>query len=395
MSFLLTLCDICLAAAVVGCAFTLVEFACVLRFALEPIPHSAEQPAVTILKPLHGAEPDLAARLAALCEQNYAGPAQLIFGAQNDGAQNDGAQNGAELAAAIVREIKAAFPDKAIELVVDARNQGSNRKVSNLINMLPHARHDALVLSDSDIVVGSDYLRNVTALLQPRHVGAVTCLYYGIGKGLWPRLSALAINTNFLPHAITAASLGLMQHCCGATIVLRRSMLDRIGGFTAFADALADDYAIGAAVQSVGYDVVTAPFLVGHHCSEDSLRSLVLQQIRGARTIRSIEPIGYAGTIITHPWPLALLGMLSGSASAALVAAAALACRVALCRCVERRFKLARQNYWLVPLQDLVAFAVYVVSFLGATVHWRGSDYRVTADGALASISPEQDPSMS
>ena len=285
---------------------------------------------MTVLKPLHGCEPDLSARLARFCEQDYAGPVQVVFGAHNDDAP----------AIAVAQEIKAKFPDSAIELAVDTRSRGSNRKVSNLINMLSSGRYDTLVLSDSDIVVAPDYLRGVTALLAPPRVGAVTCLYYGIGEGLWQRLSALAINSHFLPQAITGASLGPAKHCCGATIALRRSMLDRIGGFAAFADVLADDYAIGAAVRSVGYDIVTAPFLVGHRCFEDSLRQLVLHQMRVARTIRSIEPIGYAGTIITHPWPLALLGMLSGSSTAALVAAAALASRLALCRCVERRFGL-------------------------------------------------------
>jgi ceramide glucosyltransferase len=223
----------------------------------------------------------------------------------------------------------------------------------------------------------------VTLLAQP-NAGAVTCLYHGIsGDNAWSRLAALAINTQFLPQAITAAGAALGQHCCGATIALRRTMLDRIGGLGVFADMLADDYAIGVAIRAAGYDVVTAPFLVGHRCFEASLRDLFLHQIRVARTIRSIEPIGYAGTIITHPWPLALLGMLSGGATAALVAAAALVSRVALCRCVERRFGLPRQSYWLIPVHDLIAFAVYVASFFGATVQWQGAEYRVAADGTL------------
>jgi ceramide glucosyltransferase len=370
----MALCQICLAGALVGCLFTLAECVFVIRFSGEPIGRSAPQPPVTMLKPLHGAEPGLSARLAQFCEQDYNGPVQLIFGAQNDGAPD----------AAIAREIKAAFPDEAIEIAVDARSHGRNRKVANLINMLSHARCDTVVVSDSDIVVGPDYLRGVTALLAPPNVGVVTCLYHGIGDdGLWPRLSALAINTHFLPQAITAASLGLADHCCGATIALRRSLLDRIGGFGAYADILADDYAIGLAVRSAGYDIVTAPFLVGHRCFEASLRQHVLHQLRVARTIRSIEPIGYAGTIITHSWPLALMGLPSGGGIAILVAAAAVASRVMLCQCVERRFGLPRQNYWLVPLQDVIAFGVYVASFFGATVHWRGSDYRVAEDGTL------------
>ncbi len=374
ISLIRSLGDGCLLGAFVGCVFMLVAASCVLGFPEQETAAPATLPPVTVLKPLHGVEPDLPARLAAFCRQEYNAPVQVLCGAQDH----------ASPAVAAVRGLKADFPDAAIELAIDPRSHGVNRKVSNLINLMPRVRHDTLVLSDSDIVVGPDYLRALTALLGSPRVGAVTCLYHGIGgEGIWARLSALAINSHFLPQAITAVSLSLAKPCCGATIALRRSTLDRIGGFPALADVLADDHAIGIAVRSAGYDVVTAPFLVGHRCFESSLRQLVLHQLRVARTIRSIDPIGYAGTIVTHPWPLALLAMLSGSASAALVAIVVLLARVTLCRCVERRFGLPRQNYWLIPLHDVIAFAVYVASFFGATVHWRGADYRVAADGTL------------
>lgn len=373
-SFVVSLCDICLAAAFVGCILMLFEAAFVLSFREEKPVHGAMQPAITILKPLHGAEPDLAARLAAFCRQDYEGTVQVLCGAQDSAAPS----------VAAVRAARREHPDASIELHVDPRQHGCNHKVSNLINMLPRVRHDTIALSDSDIVVGPDYLRGIAALLARPRVGAVTCLYHGIGsEGLWARLSALAINTHFLPQAITGLALKVTKPCFGATIAFERSMLERIGGFGRFTDELADDYAIGAAVRSAGYEVATAPFLVGHRCFEHSLRQLVLHQIRVARTIKKIDPIGYAGTILTHPWPLALLGMLSGSTAAALLVVAALASRLTLCRCVERRFGLPRENYWLIPLQDIIAFAVYVVSFFGATVHWRGADYRVAADGTL------------
>jgi ceramide glucosyltransferase len=271
-----------------------------------------------------------------------------------------------------------------IEVAVEPRSRGTNRKVSNLINMLPRARHDTLVLSDSDIAVEPDYLRSLTSLLAAPRVGAVTCLYHGIdGEGLWARFSALAINAQFLPHAIVAVSLGLAKPCFGATIALRRSVLERIGGFTALADVLADDHAVGVAVRSAGYEVVTAPFLVGHHCFEESFRQLFRHQMRVARTIKSIDPVAYAGTIVTHPWPFALLALLGGDPAAIMVAIAVLVARVTLCRCVEWRFGLPRQNYWLIPLHDLIAFTVYATSFFGATVHWRGADYRVAPNGSL------------
>jgi ceramide glucosyltransferase len=373
-SFVVSLGDVCLAIAFVGCIFMLFESGFVLGFREQKSTAGGSQPAITILKPLHTAEPGLEARLDALCRQDYDGPVQILCGARDPGAP----------AVSLVRAMQRRRPDERIELHVDSRQHGRNGKVSNLINMLPRIRHDTIVLSDSDIVVEPGYLRGIAALLARPRVGAVTCLYHGIGgKGLWARLSALAINTNFLPQAITGLALKVTKPCFGATIAMPRSTLDRIGGFAPFADDLADDYAIGLAVRSTGYDVVTAPFLVGHRCFEGSLRQLMRHQIRVARTIKSIDPIGYTGTIITHPLPLALLGMLSGSTAAALLVIAALASRVTLCRCVERRFGLSRENYWLIPLQDIIAFTVYVLSFFGATVHWRGADYRVTADGTL------------
>jgi ceramide glucosyltransferase len=374
VSFAHSLGDICLVIAIVGCVFTLVACACVLSFPGEDVQDAAVQPPVTVLKPLHHAEPGLPARLAAFGRQDYGASVQILCGASDQSSPT----------VAVAQAMQADLPHQRIELIVDPRNHGGNRKVSNLINMMPRARYDTLVLSDSDIVVGPGYLRALTALLASPRVGAVTCLYYGIGgTGLWTRLSALAINSQFLPQAVTAVSLGLAKPCFGATIALRRPTLDRIGGFSALANVLADDHAIGVAVRLAGYEVVTAPFLVGHRCFDGSLRQLLRRQVRVARTIKSIDPVAYAGTFITHPWPFALLAMLSGRPAAIMVAVAVLLSRLALCRCVEWRFDLPSQNYWLIPLHDVIAFGVYVTSFFGVTVHWQGADYRVTADGTL------------
>jgi ceramide glucosyltransferase len=366
--------DAFLALAIIGCLFTVLACFCVVGFPNPKLNSISAPPAVTVLKPLHGFEPGIAGLIAALCRQNYPAPVQIVCGTQRPDSP----------AVAAIRAITADFPDLEIDVAVEPRSRGTNRKVSNLINMLPRARHDTLVLSDSDIAVEPDYLRSLTSLLAAPRVGAVTCLYHGIdGEGLWARFSALAINAQFLPHAIVAVSLGLAKPCFGATIALRRSVLERIGGFTALADVLADDHAVGVAVRSAGYEVVTAPFLVGHHCFEESFRQLFRHQMRVARTIKSIDPVAYAGTIVTHPWPFALLALLGGDPAAIMVAIAVLVARVTLCRCVEWRFGLPRQNYWLIPLHDLIAFTVYATSFFGATVHWRGADYRVAPNGSL------------
>ena len=316
--------DAFLALAIIGCLFTVLACFCVVSFPNPKLNRTSEPPAVTVLKPLHGFEPGIAGLIAALCWQNYPAPMQIVCGTQRPDSP----------AVSAIRAVAADFPDLEIEVAVEPRSRGTNRKVSNLINMLPRARHDTLVLSDSDIAVEPDYLRSLTSLLAAPRVGAVTCLYHGIGgEGLWARFSALAINAQFLPHAIVAVSLGLAKPCFGATIALRRSVLDRIGGFTALADVLADDHAIGVAVRSAGYEVVTAPFLVGHHCFEESFRQLFRHQMRVARTIKSIDPFAYAGTIVTHPWPFALLALLGGDPAAIMVAIAVLVARVTLCRC--------------------------------------------------------------
>ena len=363
---------ICLAGAVVGCAFTLAEIYFVLRFPRRGACGVATPPSMTVLKPLHGSEPGLRDRLRRLCTQRYDGAVQIVCGAHGDMS-----------VAAEISALKEEFPDCDIALVADPRSHGSNGKISNLVNMLPHARYDTIVVSDSDIEVDEDYLSALAALLEQPRVGAVTCLYYGTGETWWQRLSALAITARYLPQIILSIGLGVSQHCCGATIALRRPVLEEIGGFAAFADELADDHAIGAAVRTAGYDIVTAPFLVGHRCLETGLRDYCQRQLRAARTVRSVAPVGHAGTLLGHTLPLAALGALSGSSVAALIAGLTLTTRVLLYLCMARRFDLARRDCWLLPLHDMLAFAVFLASFFGRTVHWRGADYRVTAKGAL------------
>jgi ceramide glucosyltransferase len=369
--------NIFLAGATLGCIHILLACVLVLRFTRRCEHSPAAAPPVTILQPLYGSEPRLFERCASFCRQDYPGPIQLVF------ATHDPADPAIE----VVQSLQAAFPEQPIALKIDPSEYGANRKVSNLINMMPLARHDILVMADSDIEVGPDYLSMLVSELHEPAVGAVTCLYHGIaGAGLWSRLSAVAINTHFLPDAVTALSLHLAQPCFGATIAMRRATLGRIGGFAAFAECVADDYMIGQAARSGGNRVAIPAFSVGHVCFEKDFEALLGRQMRSARTIRRIDPIGHAGSILTHPFPLALLAALLGGTGALLLSIIALGCRAALAVCVERAFGLNRQHYWLIPLEELILFGVYVLSFLGATVSWRGRRYRVASDGRLVKI---------
>jgi ceramide glucosyltransferase len=365
----------CLAAASVGCLCLLLAIVLVGRFARRDRPRLGGSPSVTILKPLHGDQPGLAENLASFCTQDYAGPVQVIFGVQDPRDAAIGAASG----------VIERWPEKDLELLVDGRRHGSNGKVSNLINTAERIRHDVVVLADSDMRVPPDYLTRVVAELQRPGVGGVTCLYHGLPSGgLWSGLSALAIDTHFLPNVVVGLGLGLARPCFGSTIALGRATLDEIGGFAAFADVLADDYAIGAALRARGHAVAIPPMTVAHVCDERSPGELVRHEIRWARTIRSVDPAGYAGLGLTHPLAFGLLGCLFGGGAGALVIViAALACRLVLCLRVERAFGLMPHPYWLLPVRDLFSFAIFVMSFFGAVVTWKGHDYRVLTNGNL------------
>jgi ceramide glucosyltransferase len=234
-----------------------------------------------------------------------------------------------------------------------------------------------LVLIDSDILVGPGHLSGVVAELQRPGVGAVTCLFYGIDHGgIWSRVAAMSANVHFLPNVVAGLTLGLARPCFGATIAMTRDILRRIA---AFADQLWDDYAIGDAVRAAGYNVAVAPFAVGHVYTEATARHLAESQVRLSCTIKSIDPLGHAGSVVTHPFPLALLAAgLGGGDHAIAVAMIALACRIGVSWCVEQRFAMRSQSYLLVPLRDLVSFAAYVASFFVLTVTWRGQRYRLS-----------------
>jgi ceramide glucosyltransferase len=367
---------LCLFFACFGCLYLVYATLVSARFATEAAPLSPVSPAVTILKPLKGDEPALLRSLASFCAQDYPAPIQIIFGVQ---AANDSA-------IAVVHRLEASFPDLDMRLVIEASAPGANLKISNLINMTPAAKHGCIVLADSDIEAPSDYLRRIAAALDQPGVGGVTCLYHGVPVGgFWSKLSALAIDAHFLPNVLVGLRLGLATPCFGSTIALRRDHLDAIGGFAAFCNVLADDYAIGAALRGKGLKVAIPRFLVGHSCAETSLAEVWRHELRWSRTIRTVDPWGHAGSAVTHPLAFALLAAAIGVPVGGLVLAVlAIICRIVLLQVAARSHGLASPPYWLVPLRDLFSFATFAWSFFGQDLTWRGKRYRVRANGVLA-----------
>jgi ceramide glucosyltransferase len=332
---------------------------------------------VSLLKPLYGDEPDLYRNLRSFVVQDYGGPVEVIFGVAS----------ATDAAVAMVERLIAEFPDRNLHLVVDDRRHGTNGKVSNLTNMAERARQPVLVFADSDMLVERDYLDRVVAALEAPGVGAVTCLYHGIAvPGLWSRLAVQWIDHHFLPNVIVGMALGLAKPCFGSTIAIRRDTLDAIGGFPAFRNRLADDYAVGEAVRGLGLAVAVPPDLVlGHTCTADSFSALMRQELRWSRTIRSVDPAGFFGSVVTHPIPLATLAaLLSGFAPATLgMLAASVTSRLLLQIIVGRALNTGTKGLILGPVRDYAAFLVFLLGFWPGSIDWRGERFALRHDGSM------------
>lgn len=365
----------CSVLALIGCVYAVFSAVLIGRFARRVAPDCRQSTAVTILKPLYGAEPQLAANLLSFDDQDYPGGVQIICGVRE----------AADPAAGTVRGLSGQTVHP-FELATNAPDAGSNRKISNIINMMVLCRNDIVVLSDSDMRVGRHYLSQILQPFDDPSVGLVTCLYRGLPvAGFWSRVHAAAIDHHFFPNILAGLSLGLAEPCFGSTIALRRETLRKIGGFEAFADKLADDYEIGRAVRLAGYKAVIPPVVIVHTCGENSFRDVFFHELRWAKTIRLVDPVGHAGSVVTHALPIALINATFDSFGAISlgIIALALACRALIPIEMKRGFKAEGASIVLGPLRDLLSFTVFVASFLPLKVQWRGHSYRLRRDGSM------------
>jgi len=359
-----------------GWMYLLAEAVAAVCFARRGFPTPPEWPPISVLKPLHGEEPGLYQNLRSFVEQDYP-TVQTVLGA------NDTKDGALPVAAALIRDIPAAD----ITLVVGAPVRGSNLKVANLENMLAAARHDILVISDSDMRVDRCYLEAVAAPLHDPSVGLVTCLYEGVSTGgKWSELGALHINFGFLPSALVAAALGIDLGCFGATIALRRDTLCRIGGFVPVRDELADDQRIGEAVRALGLTVVLSRYLVEARVSEPSFAELWRHELRWARTVRTVTPAGFIGSVLTHAVAIATLGAVTTGfgLTSSIFLVISLLLRWTTAGVIAGALGFAANRLWLLPLRDTLSFAVFVASFFGRTVVWRDQLLHVEPSGRMS-----------
>ena len=335
-----------------------------------------EWPSVSVLKPLHGLEPALEDNLRTLFEQRYPGPLQIIFGTSSN----------ADPALGIVAGLRAAHPQADVATVSNPALIGANKKLSNLSNMAALLAHDVVVIADSDVAWAPDTLARVVAALDRPGVGLVSCRHVGRGDaGFWSRVAAMDIAYRFMPSVVLGRAIGLAQPVLGPTMALRAETLAAIGGFPAFADLLADDYEIGRAVRRHGLKTELSNFFIVQGCGEPSLAALTSHELRWSLTVFRIDPVGFAGSLLTHALPLALLGVVAAGASAVslwVLAAAALS-RLAVKARMDRATGMATGPALLLPLRDLLSCAIFCATFFIDKVDWRGSEFRVTRDGRL------------
>jgi ceramide glucosyltransferase len=353
------------------------------RAATSRPPLTEATPPISILKPLKGTDPQIYECLGSHCLQDYP-EYEIIFGVSDP---NDPA-------IATVKKLQSEFPANRIQLIVCPKILGANIKVSNLAQMLPLARHDHLIVNDSDIRVERNYLRRVIAPLADPTLGMVTCLYRGVAAPtLGSRLEALGISTDFCAGVLAARQLeGGLRFGLGSTLAFRRGVVQPIGGFESFADYLADDYELGRRIAELGLQVELSDVVVETVLPPYSMRNFLQHQLRWSRAIRDARAGGYIGLIFTFGlvWSVVTVVSANGARWSWELFASVTFLRLLVALVIGRVVLADRQwlrNLWLIPLRDITAVAVWIASFAGHTVSWRGDNFHLR-NGKLSRAAP-------
>ncbi|MDZ7954975.1 bacteriohopanetetrol glucosamine biosynthesis glycosyltransferase HpnI [Nostoc sp. DedQUE09] len=353
-------------------------YAAITFFAAPQAVNQEFHPPVSILKPICGLDRDAYENLASFCQQDYP-KYQIIFAVRNS----------QDPCIEVVEKIIQNFSNLDILLIVSDRVIGTNLKVSNLANAATKAKYEILVLADSDIRVGTDYLQRVIQPLQDESVGVVTCMYRSLTQGWMSILEAINTTTEF--HAAVLVSNikeNGIKYAFGCTIAIPKKVLEAIGGFEAIADYLADDFQLGYLPVQAGYKVVLSDYIVEHLHKSNTLIDVIKRQIRWAFCKRVSRPWGYLGLIFTYGVVTSLLLLIATNGS--------ILGWLGLCICWVARLMMAwvvgtislrdpivKKFLWLVPGCDLLSFFIWCFGFIGNTIEWRGQQLNLTKDGKL------------
>ena len=370
----------------VSLLYLIVALVATQRFFRRPMGCEGKQPAVSVLKPMRGANHSLKTALQSVCEQCYP-EYQIVLGVASPEDE----------ASAVANELCGEYPRQDLMVVTESSSlpatDGTNGKVKLLCAMFPHAKHDILVISDSDMLFDPNYLKAVTTPFADPKTGLVTCLYRSIGgQGLAAALEAYCINLNFLPSVMVARCLGDISFAFGATMAITREALQKIGGLEGLKNYLADDYLMGNRVYHAGYRVFLSNYLIGSQNHIQSFRDYFWHQLRWARTYRICRPWGYFFSIITHAFSLSLLfaclchNLGLGLAWISATLAVRLGMTVSL-MLMGIHGKEYLKYLPALPLSDLLTTVIWAAAFTGNTVVWNNTRFRVRKDGLMIPLS--------
>jgi ceramide glucosyltransferase len=370
--------DILFALAALSLLYTCVAFVRVATLRLPKAAEGEDLPSITILKPLCGAEPELEENLATFCEQEY--PSYRVIFAVADEA---------DPAADVARTVMQSHPTCSAEIVTGGGPPMRNPKMENLSAASSRITGAIVVIADSDMQVKPSYLRSIAEAFGDEDVGAATAIFGARAlPALAAHLGAMLVNEQFTPSALVAMAMQRLAFTLGATMAVRRRVLDEIGGLAALGTNIADDYMLGYLVAARGYRVALAGTIPLTLVSETNLRDLLTREIRWARTVRSVRPVGYAGSLLTYSlfFATACLIFSPFKTAAAELLIATLALRVALDMLAHRVLGIpGSPRPWLVPLREGLSVAVWICGFFGASARWRQRRVRAgrfSKDGA-------------
>lgn len=338
-------------------------------------------PPVTILKPVHGMELRLEENLESFFQQDY--PVfEIIIGARD-------ADNPALL---VAEKVCKRYPQVKSRVVVSGPPVWPNAKVFSLAKMIPGASYDCFVISDSDVRVSRDFLRNVVAPLLDPTLGLVTCLYQGVPAGdFWSVLEALGMSVEMPSGVVVADMLEGIRFALGPAVAVRRDVLDKIGGIAATADYYSDDYVLGNKVWRAGYKVIFSHHVIEHVLTPRPLSRTLGDQLRWMKSTRYSRPVGHIGTGLTYAMPFGILGLIAATALGHPAFGVLLFCSAVLNRVIQSIAvgrgligdRRALYFSWLYPIRDLVGWCLWVCSFTGGDFFWRGEMYRFTKGGKI------------
>ncbi|MGA9772610.1 MAG: bacteriohopanetetrol glucosamine biosynthesis glycosyltransferase HpnI [Blastocatellia bacterium] len=339
---------------------------------------SRNLPPVSIMIPLAGADFKAYRNYALFCRQDYP-EFQLVFGVRER----------EDSSIPIVEKLIADFPETDIALVICPDVIGTNLKISNLENMLRLVRHEHLIIVDSDILVGPDYLRRVISELLVERVGLVTCMYRAAeAPDFASKLEAIGITAEFHPGVLMARMIEGVKFALGSTMATTRARLESIGGFPALKDYLADDFMLGHLIAASGYEVRLSAYVVETVLAPIGFSSMMRHQLRWSRSTRRSRPAGYFGLLFTYGTAIALINVAVARASVlslamlglTLVVRMTMGWVIGVCHLDD---KILKKHFYLLPVRDVLSFLIWCISWFGRRVEWRGRVYEVRRDGKM------------